>query len=139
MVRTLLSRTINAPANLVFKTVSEIEHFSKAVPHIVNVEFFSEIKRGVGTRFRGTRLMRGKEVTTELEMTEFVPDTHGRLVAEAHGTVWDTVFIVTQLEDRTEITMIMDAYSNKLLPKLLNPLTKGLVRGAVEKDMDSVK
>lgn len=139
MVRTLLSRSINAPANLVFKTVSEIEHFSKAVPAILHVEFLSDIKRGVGTHFRETRLINGKEVSTQLEVKEFVPDTHVRIVAESHGTIWDSVFIVTQLEDRTELTMVMDASTTKLIPKLFSSLMSGGIRRAIEKDLDSVK
>ena len=33
----------------------------------------------------------------------------------------------------------MDARPHKLLPKLVVPLMKGLVRKAIEKDMDAVK
>ena len=33
----------------------------------------------------------------------------------------------------------MDARAHKLPPKLMNPLIKGMVQKAVEKDMDAVK
>jgi hypothetical protein len=35
--------------------------------------------------------------------------------------------------------MAMDATAYRLLPKLLNPLIRGMVQKAVEKDMDAVK
>lgn len=139
MTRTVVTRSIKAPINLVFKTVSEIENFSKAIPHIMRVEFLSENKSGIGARFRETRLMRGKEVSTELEVTEFVQDSHVRLVAESHGTVWDMLFEVSPNNGGTELTMTMDARAYRLLPKILNPLMKGMVRRAIEQDMDMVK
>jgi len=139
MTRTVVTRSIKAPINLVFKTVSEIENFSKAIPHIMRVEFLSENKSGIGARFRETRLMRGKEVSTELEVTEFVQDSHVRLVADSHGTVWDTLFEVSPNNGGTELTMTMDARAYRLLPKILNPLMKGMVRRAIEQDMDMIK
>ena len=39
MSRTTVRRTIDAPSDFVFRTVAEIENFSTAIPHIVDVEF----------------------------------------------------------------------------------------------------
>ena len=64
MSRTTVSRTIDAPIERVFNAVADITEFSKALPHIVNVEFLTDSRLGVGTRFRETRLMRGKEAIT---------------------------------------------------------------------------
>jgi ribosome-associated toxin RatA of RatAB toxin-antitoxin module len=52
-----VTRTIDAPIDVVFATVSDINNFSKAVPHITKVEFLSEQKTGVGARFEETREM----------------------------------------------------------------------------------
>ncbi|MHC4817139.1 MAG: SRPBCC family protein, partial [Planctomycetota bacterium] len=94
MGRTTVSRTIEAPIETVFDTVAHIENFSKAIPDIVNVEFLSDVRSGVGTHFRETRRMRGKEVSVELAVTEYVENDHIRIVSDTHGTVWDTVFTV---------------------------------------------
>ncbi len=67
MTQFTATRCINASIDLVFKTVSDINNFSKAIPDIINVEFLSNVKSGIGTRFRETRLMNGKEAMTELE------------------------------------------------------------------------
>lgn len=136
---TVVTKAIAAPIDVVFKTVSDINLFSKAVPHIVNVEFLSPAKSGVGTRFRETRLMRGKKAETELEITEFVENNRVRYVADSHGTVWDTVFTVEPDRDYTLLTMTMDAKAKKLLPKIMNRLIRGMVQKAVEQDMDAVK
>ena len=139
MTQTTITRTIAAPIHTVFQTVAKIDNFSKAVPHIVSVEILSDVKSGVGTRFRETRLMKGKKAMTELEVTEYVENDHVRMVADASGTIWDTVFTVKPANGQTDLTMIMDAKAYKLWSKVLNPLLKGMIQKAIEKDMDAVK
>jgi len=140
MSQTRVTRTINAPPEMVFKTVSDITQFSKALPHIVNVEFLSEKKSGVGTRFRETRLMNGRETQTELEVTEFVENDHIRLVAvDTMGTTWDTLFSVKAEHGGTLLSMAMHARPQKWYAKILLFFIGGMVQKAVEKDMDMVK
>jgi uncharacterized protein YndB with AHSA1/START domain len=139
MSRTVVTRTIAAPVAKVFQTVADISQFSQALPHIVKVEFLSDVKTGLGARFRETRLMQGNEHTTELEVTEYVPDERIRLVADSHGTVWDTLFTVAPHGSGTLLTMTMDARAYKLLARIMNLLIAGMVRKQIEKDMDAVK
>ena len=144
MGRTTVKRTIYAPVDRVFKTVSDINNFSQAVPHIVSAEILSDTKSGLGTRFKETRLMKDKESTTELEITEleiteFVDNDRVRMVADSHGTIWDTVFTVKPAGGSTDLELTMDARAYKLLPKIMNPLIKGMIQKAVERDMDAVK
>lgn len=140
MSRTTVTRTIQAPIETVFDTVANIENFKKAVPQIVRVEFLSDTRAGVGTRFRETRLMGKREATVELEVTECVPNDRIRIISDTHGTVWDTVFSVKPARNQgVELEMVMDATAYKFLPKIMNPLIKGVIRKAIEKDMDAVK
>lgn len=139
MSRVTSTRFINAPLDLVFKTVADIQNFSKAIPNIVDVEFLSDHKSGVGTCFRETREMNGREASTELEVTEYKENDHIRLVADSHGTVWDSVFRVEETADGTKLTLIMDANAYKLLPKLMNPIMKYFIKKELDKDMDAVK
>ncbi|MAL17288.1 MAG: hypothetical protein CL670_16425 [Balneola sp.] len=134
-----VTKQVKAPKELVFETVADIRNFSKVVPDIVNVEFLSDQEYGVGTKFRETREMNGKEVSTELEVTELVENAHIRLVSDTMGTVWDSVFTVERKEYGTELTLIMDAKAYKLLPKIFNPFMKGFMAKALEKDMLAVK
>ena len=134
-----VTRFIEAPKEKVFQTIADIRNFSKTVPDIVNVEFLTDQQYGVGTKFRETRDMNGREVSTELEVTELVENAHIRLVSDTMGTVWDSVFTVERREKGTELTLIMDAKAYKLLPKIINPFMKGFMKKALEKDMDAVK
>ena len=137
-MRIKVSRKINAPINVVFNTVADIRNFSEALPHVVRYEFLSEQESGLGTRFRETRLMNGKEAMTELEVTEFVENEHVRMVADSHGAVWDTTFSVNE-NGRTELTMVMDAEPYKLFARIMNAVFKRVIAKAVERDMDLVK
>ena len=89
--------------------------------------------------FRETRRMKSKEMVTELEVTEYELNNYVRMVADSHGTVWDSLFTVKPSGEGTEITITMDARAHKLLPKLLNPVFKGLFRRGLEKHMDGFK
>jgi uncharacterized protein YndB with AHSA1/START domain len=139
MTSVTVQRTIHAPAELVFRAVSDIENLPSAVPAIVRVELLSDRTSGVGARFRETRRMKGKETTTELEVTEYVENQRVRMVADSHGTVWDSVFAVEPAGGATRLTITMHARAQKLLPRLLNPLFKGLFRKGLGEHLDAVK
>ncbi len=139
MTQISITRTIAAPTDLVFRTVADIRNFSRAIPDIVGVEFLSDIESGVGTRFRETRRHGGKEFSNELEVTEYVDNDRVRIVADSHGTVWDTVFTVESESDGTLLRMVMDARPHSFVSRLSNPVMKGFIRKAIERDMDAVK
>ena len=140
MGKTEVVRSIQAPADRVFQTVAHIESFSKVVPDIVKVEFLSDQKEGVGARFRETRRMGKREASTELEVTEYVPNERVRLVSDQGGTIWDSVFTVVPVaKDEVELKLEMDANAYKPAAKLMNLMIRGFIKKAIEKDMDAVK
>ncbi|MDR9364470.1 MAG: SRPBCC family protein [Balneolaceae bacterium] len=134
-----VTRQVEAPVGDVFETISDIRNFSKAVPDIVDVKFLSEIKSGVGTKFKETREFNGREAATVLEVTELVENDHIRIVSDTQGTIWDSLFTVTEKDGGCELTLEMEARPYKFLSKLMVPLMKGFVKKALEKDMDAVK
>ncbi len=130
---------INAPLERVFATVADIHQFSQAIPHITDVKILSEQQRGLGTRFRETRLMKGKEIQTELLVTEYVENERIRLVADAHGTIWDSTFSVRPVGDQVEMELYMQAKAQGMMAKLMTSMVREVVAKAVENDMDAVK
>lgn len=136
---TTVTRTIRAPVSRVFETVGDIRNYQNAIPEIVRVEVLTDGPPDVGTRFRETRLMNGKEATTELEVTEYVKDERIRLVADAGGTIWDSLFSVRAVDEGTELTLWMEGRPYKVVPKLMTPLIMKMIRKALEGDLDAVK
>lgn len=141
MTRTTVRTTILAPVGAVFCTIADPVNYTKAVPQITKVEFLTDQRAGVGTRFRETREMRGREAATELEVTEYMKNERVRLVSEAGGTVWDSTFTLTPTEDErgTRLDLVMEARPQRLLARMLVPLMKGIVAKAIAGDMDAVK
>ena len=139
MANVAVTRSIDAPVDVVFRTIAHVEQFSQAVPGILRVEFLSEVKSGVGARFRETRVMMGREASTELEITEYVENDRVRIVSEAGGALWDTVFTVARDGEGTELKMVMEARPQTLSARMTVPLIIGTVRKAVEEDMDAIK
>ena len=134
-----MQRTIEAPKEKVFHTIADIRNFSKAVPDIVKVEFVSDSMTGLGTRFKETRIIGGKEHTQELEVTEYDENNSIRLVTDSNGKVWDSVFTVSDEHGPTQLMLIMEANAYKFVAKVMNPLMKYFIKKAVGKDMDAVK
>ena len=134
-----ITRTIAAPLERVFQTVSDVRNFRSAVPHITNIEFLSEQQVGAGTRFRETRVTKGREQTVELEIAEYVENDRVRMISDAGGTVWDTLFTVSGDSTSVTLAMQMDIKPHTLFARILTPLIRGMVAKAVEADMDSVK
>lgn len=139
MAQTRSSRTISAPVEAVFDCVAHIQNFSNAVPDIAKVEFLTQSRRGVGTRFRETRVMKGRESTTVLEVTEYEVPRRIRFVSDEGGTIWDTVFTTEATDEGTRLDMVMDARPHKLWARVVNPLFGRMISKAVEEDMDAVK
>ena len=78
-------------------------------------------------------------MSTELEVTEYAESEHVRIVSDAGGTIWDTVFAVAASGGQTELTMTMDARPYRWHAKLTVPFVLRMIRTAIEKDMDAVK
>ena len=134
-----VTRQIQAPVEDVFRTVSDIRNYSKAVPDIVDVEFLSDTKSGVGTRFKETREFKGREAATVLEVTEYVENDHIRIVSDTQGTIWDSIFTVSEKDGGCELTLEMEARPYKFFSKITTPIMKGFIQKALVKDMDAVK
>ncbi len=126
-----LEESIAAPADTVFRSVTEIERFPEIQPDVVSVEFVGEKRGGLGTRFIETRRHGKKEMKTDLEVTEWVENERTRMVTDSHGTVWDTLFEVMPDGERTTLRITMDARPHKLLPKIMNPFMQGFFRKGI--------
>jgi hypothetical protein len=135
-----IARTIHAPTAFVFKTVADPGHFAQAISGVTKIEFLSSTKCGLGTRFRQSRVLNGKEMTLDFDVIDYAENERVRIVNEVHGTRWDSVITLTPSNTSTNLTMRMDTKTRPLVPRLIMPLMLRLfIRRAVEKDLDAVK
>mmetsp|Transcript_6748 Transcript_6748/g.8515 ORF Transcript_6748/g.8515 Transcript_6748/m.8515 type:complete len:154 (+) Transcript_6748:259-720(+) len=137
-----VSKRINAPVPLVFKTVAKIKEFQKVLPHITKVEFMSDREYGVGTKFKETRVMKGRTHETELKVVEYIENELVRITNDTGGEVWDTVIRVNEPDDNrkeTELNVEMEGRFQGWLMPILLWIFQGTVKQALENDFDLVK
>ena len=130
--------TVAAPPEVVFDAVAHIETFSQIAPDIIGVEFLTDSRTGIGTRFRETRSLGSREATTELEVTESEAPTHDRLVAVEGGITWDPAFDVAADDGGTRLTRRMDATPTGLKGKAALPLITPMLTKAMDKDLAAI-
>lgn len=139
MTTTRVERIIDAPIGEVFHAIADVDNLAYALPHVVEVEFLTLQKSGVGTKFREVREREGRVASMVLEIVEYVEAERVRVRADSGGTIWDAVFAVEELGDRTRLVLEMEAQAYRWLPRIVNPwLRRSLARG-VEADLDAVK
>lgn len=132
-------RTIKAPLELVFQTIADPRNFQSAVPHIKEIEFLTDQHSGRGTRFRETRVMHGREESVVLEVTDYSENESVRIVSDAGGTVWDSVFTVSEGTGGIDLNLRMDMIPHTWKARITTRLIRGFVAKGVEADMDAVK
>lgn len=139
MARVETERSIAAPPDHVFSVVAHIEKFQNINPSISNIEFLSESRSGVGTRFTETRIMNGRETTSTMEVTEYEPPSTVRMVCDDDGMILDTIFTVTPQGDGSLLKLNMEARPYKLGARLVIPLIMRMMKNAIEADMDGIR
>lgn len=133
-------REIQATCEAVFEVVAHIDRYQEAMPHISSHEFLSDQTRGAGTVFRETRMMGKREHTTELKVTDYDPPSTVRLESHAGGTVWDSVYQITEGTDGVAtVSLTMDACAKNPLAAMMNRLIRKMVQRGVDQDMDLLK
>ena len=136
---TNISRTIDAPIDVVFKVAADPSEYSRAIPGIEKLEFLGAANTGVGTKFRSTRVMKGKRQTMDFEITELVPNDRVRIANVTHGALWDSVFAVRAADGRTQLTLTMDVTPPNWFASIVLRLIRGMVNKAVAGDVDSIQ
>jgi uncharacterized membrane protein len=137
-----VSKQINAPIEVTFGVVSDIEKAPEHISGIKRVEILSDVKQGLGTRWRETRLVFGREATEEMEISSFQPNRSYEAVSESRGTNYHTRFTFTEKAGGTLVEMTFSSTPTTLITRLM-ALFEGLLAGSIRKmletDLDELK
>ena len=137
-----LSTTVDAPLSQVFEAFTDFARSDEMVDAIVRIEMLTEGPVDVGTRFRETRIMFGKEATEEMEVTALERDRLVTVTAQSCGSTFASTFFFTPQGASTRVDMEMITTPVTLMAKLMWPvgwLMKGTMKKMMQGDMDQVK
>ncbi|NRA57795.1 MAG: SRPBCC family protein [Phycisphaerales bacterium] len=146
-MRMQLSTHIDAPAEAVFAAASDFPNATAMVEGINAVEMLSPANDGspigVGTRFRETRTMMGKQATEEMEVSTFDPPHSYTLSALSCGVQFDSkVEVIPDGQGCRlgyDILGVPTTLFARVVGAIMTPLMKGSMRKAMEKDLSDIK
>jgi hypothetical protein len=137
-----VERLIAAPCEIVFAIVSDIPRWPEVVSSIERIEMLTPGPVALGSRFRETRRMYGREATEEMTVSELVPPERFVLTAENHGTRYRAEHTFARAHDATRLTLVFSVEPVSVFARLLSPLGRlmlGHLKKQIEADFDDLK
>lgn len=139
-----VERRMAAPAGQVWETLTDIEGSPRMIGGVERVELLSEGPFGVGTRWRETRRIFGKEATEEMWVT--ASDAPKRYVVESdsrgvhHAS---EVTLTPEQDDVTTVRLTLDSETEKQslsgeMGKFLGGIGSKALANALSKDLDDI-
>jgi carbon monoxide dehydrogenase subunit G len=137
-----IERTIDAPPERVFEHATNVEKWAEIVPAIDRIEMLTPGPVQVGTRFRETRTLFGKEATEEMEFLVLDAPHRYLLGAESHGSRYRTEFRLDPVDGGTKLTMTFNGEPLTFFAKVMSVLMKPFIKKMIEmcgEDLDAIK
>ncbi len=138
-----LQRHTSADPSDVWAVVTDLEGSVETLSGVTEVQRLdSGAGFGVGTRWRETRVLFGKEASEEMEVTA-VDEGHSYTVeADNHGTHYVSRLIVEPAAGGSTVRMTFGAEQagrfNRILARTVGKAFEGATRKALEQDLDDI-
>ena len=127
-----VSERIDAPVDRVFASLTDLASMPDVVSGVDRVDLLTDGPMQVGTRWRESRTFFGKEATEEMEISEFVLNSHYTSLAESHGSHYRSTCRFVPQGESTDVTMEFAATPVSLLAKLMTPLFGFMAKSLVK-------
>jgi uncharacterized membrane protein len=137
-----LKRTVDAPVTSVFQVYADFGNVAARVDGIQKIEMLTDDPVGIGSRFRETRMMFGRESTEEMEITEFEPNKKYTVEAFSCGAHFQTIFRFRPDGNATHVDVELNTRNVSLFSKLMSPLgflMAGPMKKMIMSDIDQLK
>ena len=122
-----MSEWVARPPKQVFDFISASENAPKIVQSVTNMVKLTEGPPRVGTRYRETRLMSGKEQQAELEIVEFEPTQKYAMQNVTSGIQTVYRYNFQPERDGTRIDLVCEVKA-KGIKKLMLPLVASILK-----------
>lgn len=138
-----LSKKVDAPIGRVFEVFTDLRRAPERISGIKSLEVLTEGPIGVGTKFRETRVMFGREATEQMEITEFRENEMYAVECTSGGTHFRFELEFRPDGAGTMAQMSFDGRPVTKTARALSVLTslmmKGACRRAMEQDLADLK
>lgn len=133
---------IPAPKSICFKAFTDLNALADKVTAITKIEILTSGKIGVGTKFKESRVMFGKESSEVMEITTFENDSHFREEAYSGGVRYISDWNFSELNGETLVTITFKIKYETFLSKMMSPIfffLSGSFRKAFDTDLEEMK
>lgn len=140
-----LERSIDAPTDAVWRVLTDLEGTAAVLSGVTRVERLAGAGYSIGTRWRETRTMLGREATEEMEVVGIEPGRSTTIAAESHGMRYRTEFTLeptggagTLLRMRFSGAYESPSWIQRAAAKLTARLGMAATRKAMEQDLADI-
>ncbi|MFJ8635827.1 SRPBCC family protein [Streptomyces sp. NPDC093568] len=139
----VVERRVAAGQGPLWEALTDLAGMERVLSGVSRVEVLTSGAFGVGTRWRETRRMFGKEATEEMWVTACEPPERYVVEAESHGTHYISEWQVradgpSASTVRMTFTAVTSGGVAGLLAKILGGLGTRAVTRAIAKDLDDI-
>ena len=140
----VISETYPAPVERVFDVYTDFANAADTISAITKMEVLTDGPIGLGTRWKETRVMFGKECTEEMEISAFEPNKRYEVLGNSCGAEFRTDIAFEPLStNETKVTMSMSSKPQTFMAKVMGGLMGWMMTGgmkkAIKKDMEDIK
>ncbi|MFE0252078.1 SRPBCC family protein [Streptomyces sp. NPDC059010] len=139
----VVERRIAAGRGTVWEALTDLRGMERVLSTVSKIDVLTDGAFGVGTRWRETRRMFGRDATEEMWVTVCEPPERYVVEAESHGTRYVSEWALrADGPDATTVRMAFSAVVSGgitgLLAKILGGVGARAVSKAIAKDLDEV-
>lgn len=141
MPQFVVSTHFNCSRERAFAVCSDLDRIPERIPEIIRIEKLTDGPFGIGTKFRETRKMFGRESTEQFDVTEFAPPERFTMTAISCGVEFHAEYRFTPEGTGTRVDLTITSKAVSFFAKLMSPLAglmTGTMKKAILKDLESL-
>jgi hypothetical protein len=121
--------TINAKKDEVFNAFSDLKNLANNVEAIISIELLTPGEIGIGSKFKETRVMFGKESSETMEITQFSSPDYFKEEAQSNGMHYVTEWRFIGEDNNTTVSIDFSGTPTTLSARILNILFSFMAGG----------
>lgn len=139
-----LERSIAAPPETVWRVLTDLEAAPEILSGVSRVERLAGVGYTIGTRWRETRTMMGRDETEEMEVVGIDEGRSTMIAAEARGMAYRTEFTLEPAPEGTLLRMRFGgslqspSWAQRVAAKLTARLGMAVTRKMMQQDLDDI-